>query len=312
MKLSCIACLRMASCSIQVQVAVNTRSGTIQMATASPQQQQSLLFSASVCKTGNTAVVSTTSCLNQPGSAVTAFSKLLQASSKAPMKAASVFGSVCLSSTATQKEQAGVMGIEASLQLANIGKVGLKSQAAAASVGTAATWEALQMCPPKPAEALQDMTVGVQIGSTGQGGSFSDHRLHAGHNSTTMQGVITRPVSALHHSNMGQLHMAQPDAMPQAGPQPASALQSAPSTCNAADMSSSTIRAAGVAAVTSAAPAHHSELPPVSEQAALHSRLLAMDPNERRMFIQAQVRTTPAVLSITKTCHWFPLLIILA
>ena len=183
----------------------------------------------------------------------------------ASQKSAAVFGRVQLSAAAIQQGQAGAMSIEGSLQLANTGKLGHGSLAAA-SVGMAATWEALQMCPPNTADSLQFMTVGVQNGSI-----HSNHRLHAAHGSAAMWGVVTKPVYLQPGSSMGAT--AVPVVTPQTALLPVDSIASS-RTDTPAD--------AAQQAVTNAEQLQ-------ADQPVIHSKLLAMGVHERKMFIQAQV-----------------------
>ena len=273
---------------VQVQIAVDTRQMVIQIASAT-QQQQSLAFSASVCKTTATAAPSRASTLSHRPQAVTMLSKLLHAPSEATRQAASVFGSIQMMSTDAQQQQGDLMGIEASLQLANIGKLGLGSPAAA-SVGPAVSWAALQMCPLDAAGSLQFMTVGIEIGSAVQNRGHSSHSIQSGHGRTVMLGVVTKPVSALHEGFGAETAAALAELC--TGHQPVLQAISSINTGKAQDSSTELSTEQGVLADTVPAVAQQTvadEQHTEPQQPAVHARLLAMDAHERRMFIQAQV-----------------------
>lgn len=270
---------------MQVQVAVDTSSGAIQiiqMAAAAP-HQSSLIFSASICKAASTATPSNSTSSHQ--SAPTLLSKLLHGTGYPAVRVESVLmGSVGWPVAAAQQERAGVMGIEASLQLANLGKLGSDSPAAAATVGPAATWQALQMCPTNAADSLQNVTVGVQIGGRFPGSSWTDHSLQAEHGTTFMQGVVTRPGSAVPHSDLAQLQLPVSGSTPQVL---STTLQSA--SDQVATMGSLADSMRDVPAMGASRDAGQIDQQAMSESAGLQSRLLAMDAHERKMFIQAQV-----------------------
>ena len=243
---------------LQVQVAVDTASGVIQMKEAR-QHQQSLAFSASLHKATPAAPVSTTSSLKQPSQLA---SMLMHALPPASQKSAVAFGTVHLSATVAQQEQAGAMSMEGSLQLANVSKLSCGSLAAA-SAGMAATWEALQMCPPNAADSLQFMTVGVSNDSI-----HSDHMLHTAHWCAAIRGLGTKPVS---------MQPVAAPSLPLATPQTAQL-----PVGSAANGSMDSRAEAAQQAVTNADQLQ-------ADQPAVHRKLLAMDVHERKMFIQAQV-----------------------
>ena len=288
---------------VQVQIAVDTRQGVIQIASAT-HQQQSLAFLASVRKTTATTAPSRASTLSHRSQAVKVLSKLLHAPSEATQQAASVFGSTQMMSTGAQQQQGGLMGIEASLQLANIGLLGLGSPAAA-SVGPAVSWAALQMCPSDAAASLQFTTVGTEIGSAVQNSGRSSHSIQSGHGRTVMLGVVTKPMSALHESFEAETAAVLAELC--TGHQPVLQAMSSTNTM-AQDSSTELSTEQGVLAETVAAVAQqtvaeeqHTQL----QQPAIHARLLAMDAHERRMFIQAQVCCWPHTIT-EQACGTLP------
>lgn len=142
------------------------------------------------------------------------------------------------------------------------------------------------MCPPNAADSLQNVTVEVQTGGRFPGSSWTDHSLQAGYDNTFMLGVVTRPVSAVPHSDLAQLQSSVPGCSPQS-----TALLSAPVSDQVATMGSLADSISSVAAVRASRDVMQIEQQAMSEQAGLQSRLLAMDAHERRMVIQAQVHS---------------------
>ena len=239
---------------LQIQVMVDTARGSIQMSAATAHDQV-LFFTASLQQGTGKAVA------KQPGSHSSSsqitgmLSKLL---SRPPTDdaTASLIASMHGSESASDDDWACATALECSMQLACIGKLSQAAAPAAAAVGTAAAFKALQMQMSTAASQPQHITATVPSGSDMSGSRYSDQSLLTRQGTSSLEGLICKPVllsTAVISLDAGDLLVAQ---------QPPHS------------------------AATEGAMSGQPEQQPA---VALHARFLAMDAQERRLAIQAQV-----------------------